>query len=147
MLVTGKGDPYQEQVEATCAAVAARLGQIDWSLCYQSRVGPLKWLGPATPDAIEAAGRDGKGVVLVPIAFVSELVELDIEYGELAHEHGISPYLRAPTVSVAPRFIGALADAVGEALGRTGVAPFGPGCQGRWKACPCQAEKRGKRPA
>lgn len=151
MLVTGKGDPYQEQVEATCAAVAARLGPVDWSLCYQSRVGPLKWLGPATPDAIEAAGRDGKGVILVPIAFVSEhietLVELDIEYGELAHEHGISPYLRAPTVSVAPRFIGALADAVGEALGRTGVAPYGPGCQGRWKACPCQAEQAGKRAA
>lgn len=147
-LVSKKGDPYQEQVEATCAAVAERLGPVDWSICYQSRVGPLKWLGPATPDAIEQAGRDGKGVVLVPIAFVSEhietLVELDEEYGELAHEKGVAPYLRAPTVSLHPAFIGALADAAADALGRAGVAPFGPGCQGRWKACPCQAE-RGQR--
>ena len=145
-LVAKKGDPYQEQVEATCAAVAARLGPIDWSICYQSRVGPLKWLGPATPDAIQQAGRDGKGVVLVPIAFVSEhietLVELDEEYGELAHEKGVAPYLRAPTVSLHPAFIGALTDAVTDGLGRTGVAPFGPGCQGRWKACPCQRERR-----
>jgi len=57
-LVT-KGDPYQEQVEATVAAVVARLGPIDWSICYQSRVGPLKWLGPSTPEAIAQAGRDG----------------------------------------------------------------------------------------
>lgn len=145
-LVTGKGDPYQEQVEATVAAVAARAELTDWVLCYQSRVGPLKWLGPATPDVIVQAGRDGVGVVVTPIAFVSEhietLVELDIEYGELAHEAGVHPYLRAPTVSVMAPFIDGLAGAVAESLHRTGTAPAGPGCQGRWKACPCQAERR-----
>ncbi|HAJ04293.1 MAG TPA: ferrochelatase, partial [Brevundimonas sp.] len=71
-LVTSKGDPYAEQVEAGCRAVAERLGLTDWGLCYQSRVGPMKWLGPSTPEALEQAGRDGVGVVLVPIAFVSE---------------------------------------------------------------------------
>ncbi|SFS34045.1 ferrochelatase [Brevundimonas viscosa] len=149
-LVSGKGDPYQEQVESTVAAVVARLADqgraVDHALCYQSRVGPLKWLGPSTPEALEQAARDGKGAVVVPIAFVSEhvetLVELDIEYGELAHRLGVAPYLRAPAVGVAEAFIGTLADAVLNALGRTGVAPYGPGCRGEWKACPCQEERR-----
>ncbi|MEH6663301.1 MAG: ferrochelatase [Brevundimonas sp.] len=141
-LVHRKGDPYQEQVERTVFAVVQRLGLQDWTICYQSRVGPLKWLGPSTPEAIEQAGRDGVGAVLVPIAFVSEhvetLVELDVEYGHLAEEKGVSPYLRAPAVGVAGDFIGALADAVGSAVDRTGIAPYGPGCQGDWKACPCR---------
>ena len=143
-LVTGKGDPYQEQIETTVAAVVAtveaRRGPIDHAICYQSRVGPMKWLGPSTPEAIEKAARDGVGVVITPIAFVSEhietLVELDIEYGELAHEKGASPYLRAPAVGIEPLFIDSLADAAVSALSRTGVAPFGQGCKADWKACP-----------
>lgn len=142
--LVAQGDPYQEQIEGTVAAVAQAAGLTDWSLCYQSRVGPLKWLGPATPDAIRQAAADGVGVVVTPIAFVSEhietLVELDIEYGELAHEAGLHPYLRAPAVGVAQSFIETLAQAVTDSLGRTGTAPFGPGCQARWKACPFQAE-------
>tara|TARA_R110002167_G_scaffold4758_12_gene22407 strand:- start:2390 stop:3448 length:1059 start_codon:yes stop_codon:yes gene_type:complete len=145
-LVTKKGDPYQEQVEAGCAAVAAKAGLTDWAVCYQSRVGPMKWLGPSTPDAICQAAVDGVGVVIVPIAFVSEhietLVELDIEYAELAEQVGTHPYLRVPTPGTAAPFIDTLADATLDALGRTGTAPFGPGCQGDWKACPCQAERR-----
>jgi len=105
----------------------------------------MKWLGPSTPEAIEQAGRDGVGVVITPIAFVSEhietLVELDIEYGELAHDKGVRPYLRAPAVGTAPVFIEALAAATIDALGRTGVAPFGLGCQTDWKACPCRNER------
>lgn len=149
-LVAGKGDPYQEQVESTCAALAARLDLGPrgdrWDVCYQSRVGPLKWLGPSTPEAIDKAAIDGVGVILTPVAFVSEhietLVELDVEYAELAHEKGVSPYLRAPAVGTASVFIETLARAVADALGRTGTAPFGPGCRGDWKACPCQAERR-----
>jgi ferrochelatase len=145
-LVTKKGDPYQEQVEAGCAAVAARAGLTDWAVCYQSRVGPMKWLGPSTPEALCQAAVDGVGVVVAPIAFVSEhietLVELDIEYAELAEQLGVHPYLRVPTPGIAAPFIDTLATATVEALGRTGTAPFGPGCQGDWKACPCQAERR-----
>ncbi|MFN3354246.1 MAG: ferrochelatase, partial [Brevundimonas sp.] len=89
---------------------------------------------------------DRVGAVVVPIAFVSEhietLVELDIEYGELAHELGVAPYLRVPAVGTTAPFITALAEAVLHGLSRTGVAPYGPGCQGDWKACPCQAENR-----
>ena len=145
-VIIGRGDPYQEQVEAGCAAVARAAGLTDWSICYQSRVGPLKWLRPSTPEALEQAARDGVGAVVVPIAFVSEhietLVELDIEYGHLAEQLGVRPYLRVPAVGVARPFIETLADAVRQAVGRDGVAPFGPGCQGDWKACPCQAERR-----
>ncbi|MDP3802862.1 ferrochelatase [Brevundimonas sp.] len=145
-LIEKKGDPYQEQIEATCAAVAARAGLKDWTICYQSRVGPMKWLGPSTPEAIAQAGRDRVGVVVVPVAFVSEhietLVELDIEYRELAHGLGVAPYLRAPAVGLAAPFIDSLAEAAAEALTRTGVAPFGPGCQGPWKACPRQRERK-----
>lgn len=149
-LVSGKGDPYQEQVEATCAALAARLDLGPrgdrWDVCYQSRVGPLKWLGPSTPEAIDKAAADGVGVILTPVAFVSEhietLVELDVEYAELAHEKGIAPYLRVPAVGTAPDFVQTLAEATVQALGRAGTAPFGPGCRGDWKACPCQAERR-----
>ena len=141
-LVDKKGDPYQEQVERTVFAVIQRLSLQDWTICYQSRVGPLKWLGPSTPEAIEQAGLDGVGAVVVPIAFVSEhvetLVELDVEYGHLAEEKGVTPYIRVPAVGVADDFIEALAEAVGSAVDRTGIAPYGPGCQGDWKACPCR---------
>lgn len=140
-----KGDPYQEQIEATVAAVAEAAGLEDFAVCYQSRVGPLKWLGPSTPEAIQTAANDGVGVVVAPIAFVSEhietLVELDIEYAELAHKLGVAAYLRVPTVGVAAPFIAGLADAVADSLGRTGTAPFGPGCKASWKACPYQAER------
>lgn len=137
------GDPYQAQVEATVAAVVARMGLSDWAICYQSRVGPLKWLGPSTPEAVEQAGRDGVGAVVVPIAFVSEhietLVELDHEYAELARQVGCSPYLRAPAVGVEPAFIAALAQAVEAALNTAGVAPQGASKGGpcaHLKACP-----------
>lgn len=148
-LIDKKGDPYQEHVEATCAAIAAAagLGPDAWSICYQSRVGPMTWLGPSTPDAIHKAAEDGVGVVVTPVAFVSEhietLVELDMEYGELAKTLGVTPYLRTPTVGVAAPFINTLADATVEALGRSeGAAPFGPGCRADWKACPHLCEKR-----
>ena len=147
-LISKKGDPYQEQIESTCAAIAARAGLAEggWAICYQSRVGPMKWLGPSTPDAIAQAGRDGIGVVVAPVAFVSEhietLVELDIEYAELAHKLGVTPYLRSPAVGVAAPFIQTLAEAAAEALSRTDTAPYGPGCRADWKACPRTCERR-----
>lgn len=145
-LIAKKGDPYQEQIESTCAAIAARAGLTDWSICYQSRVGPMKWLGPSTPEAIAQASRDGVGVVVAPVAFVSEhietLVELDIEYAELARSLGVTPYLRSPAVGVAAPFIETLANAAVEALSRTGAAPYGPGCRADWKACPRTCERR-----
>ena len=83
-----KGDPYQWQVEQSVNKIVKTLDiQIRLILSYQSRVGPLKWIGPSTEDIIVENSKLGKKIVLVPIAFVSEhsetLVELDIEYKEL----------------------------------------------------------------
>ncbi len=113
-----KGDPYQWQVERTVAEVVKRLGResLDHSICYQSKVTPQEWIGPSTEEEIERAGRDRKSVVLVPIAFVSEhsetLVELDIEYRELAEGAGVPSYHRVPALGVEKAFIESLCNLV-----------------------------------
>ena len=113
-----KGDPYQWQVEQSAAAILTALDRpgLEPVVCYQSRVGPLEWIGPATDAEIRRAGRDGKGVIVAPIAFVSEhsetLVELDIEYRKLAEEAGVPEYRRAATVAAHPDFIAGLAGLV-----------------------------------
>jgi protoporphyrin/coproporphyrin ferrochelatase len=141
-----KGDPYQWQVERTAAAIVDVLGikDLDWQVCYQSRVGPLEWIGPATDAEIRRAGADGKGVAIVPIAFVSEhsetLVELDLEYAHLALNAGVRDYLRVPTVSAHPKFIEALADLVMRAnVGEVVVSGGGARiCPKNFGACQCQ---------
>jgi protoporphyrin/coproporphyrin ferrochelatase len=139
------GDPYQTQVMATAEATAALLPEFpDWQVCYQSRVGPMKWIGPATDAEIRRAGGEGKGVLITPIAFVSEhvetLVELDHEYGHLAAEVGCAPYLRAPALGVDQGFIQTLSGAVAEALGRDrAIGPSGPWlCTGGYDKCACR---------
>ena len=140
--VVQQGDPYQTQVERTAAAVAAELGAgWDWGICYQSKVGPLKWIGPSTPDEIRRAAADGKGVLLCPIAFVSEhvetLVELDHEYAELAIEVGAAPYLRAPALGAADAFVASLAGASINALNTQEISPFeSPPCESCFSKCP-----------
>jgi ferrochelatase len=139
------GDPYQWQVERTSAAIARRLQwPWDWRVCYQSRVGPMKWLGPTTPEAIAEACKDGMGTLIDPVAFVSEhvetLVELDRDYAALARESGCRHYLRARTVGCEPRFIEGLARTVGKALAEPGTWPQGECCAGDWRECPLQAE-------
>jgi ferrochelatase len=123
--VINRGDPYQWQVEQGVAAVR-KLLPADWDvrICYQSRVGPLKWIGPSTDKEIRRAGADRAGVLLCPIAFVSEhvetLVELDIEYAKLAKRLQLPFYLRAPALGTDPRFIDALADLTERALSQPG---------------------------
>jgi len=145
--VIDAGDPYQAQVEATAAAVAARRPELaDWQVCYQSRVGRLKWLEPSTEHEIRRAGAEGKGVLISPIAFVSEhvetLVELDHEYAAVAREAGCAPYLRARTPGVRQVFVDTLAAAALDAAGRDGGArPFGPWlCPAGLSKCACRKE-------
>jgi ferrochelatase len=149
--IVDAGDPYRGQVEATAAAIAAQLPELpDWRVCFQSRVGRLKWLEPATDAEIRRAGADGKGAIVAPIAFVSEhvetLVELDHEYGRLAAEVGCSPYLRSPTPGVRQGFIDDLAAAVIASLGRMGGArPYGPWlCPAGLKICGCRLKSVGE---
>lgn len=118
--IIDRGDPYQYQVERTAAAIVAALPEedFDWTVCYQSRVGPMAWIKPYTEDEIRRAGDDSVSLIVMPIAFVSEhsetLVELDIEYRALAEEAGVPGYERVPTVSNDPVFIGGLAKLIDE---------------------------------
>jgi len=141
--IVARGDPYQWQIQRTCDSVVARLpGQWDWKIGYQSRVGPMKWLAPSTLNVIEEAHREGFGVLIDPIAFVSEhietLVELDHDYANIAKGFGVTTYLRAPVVGVSPRFIDGLASAVAVAMERRAIGPDGQGCGGCWKRCGAQ---------
>ena len=139
--VIQKGDPYQWQVEQSAAAIVQALAmpQLEMVVCYQSRVGPLEWIGPSTDAEITRAGRDGKGVIVAPIAFVSEhsetLVELDIEYRKLSGEVGVPDYRRAATVGTQGEFIEGLAALVREALTHKTVT-CGQGPLGGGRICP-----------
>ena len=146
--ISDAGDPYRWQVGQTCAAVAAHLGPgWDWRVCYQSRVGPTKWIGPETLAEIEAAGREGLGVIVDPIAFVSEhvetLVELDRDYAKAACRAGAQPYIRVPALGTAPRFIDALADLVEGALASSDdVRPAGASCPADASGCALGERRR-----
>jgi ferrochelatase len=138
--ISESGDPYRWQVERTCAAVVSRLQRPwDWRICYQSRVGPLKWIGPSTVEEIERAGADGLGVVIDPIAFVSEhvetLVELDRDYAAVAQRVGAAPYIRVAALGVQPRFIEGLAGMVDQALRWPGLAPGATACEAGLSRC------------
>ena len=146
--IVKSGDPYQWQIEQTAAAIVAGLDRpdLDWQVCYQSRVGPLAWIGPSTDDEIKRAGAEAKGVIVIPVAFVSEhsetLVELDIEYAEMAAKHGASPYLRVPALGVTEAFIDGLATVVTDALAEGRASPSGDAgrrvCPASWGRCPCR---------
>lgn len=129
--VIARGDPYQWQVERTAAAVVAALrGPTDHRVCYQSRVGPLEWIGPSIDEALSEAAADGVAVAVVPIAFVSEhsetLVELDIEYRHRAGKLGVPGWVRVPAAGTAPAFIKGLAELVKGAAGRQFAEATGP---------------------
>ncbi|HVJ42661.1 MAG TPA: ferrochelatase [Dongiaceae bacterium] len=122
--IVDAGDPYVTQVEAGVAAVASALSLPDhqWITAFQSRVGPLEWVGPATDNVIRQAADDGRSIVVVPVAFVSEhsetLVELDIEYRHLAEEHHAAAYVRVPTVNADAEFIAGLGGLIRAAVKR-----------------------------
>lgn len=144
-IIIEAGDPYQHQVEQTVAAVIRHLAMpgLDAHICYQSRATPQKWIGPSTEHEIEQAAADKTALLVVPIAFVSEhsetLVELDIEYREIAEKLGVPGYFRTPAQNSDPGFIAALANLVRHARGKgAGLCSFGSGriCGGEHKDCP-----------
>lgn len=112
------GDPYQWQCEISARQIAEELGiyNLDWQVCYQSRVGPLKWIGPSTEEALHKAAKDQVPVLIYPHAFVSEhvetLVEIEDEYRHLASKLGIPDFARVETVGTHPEFIKGLAETV-----------------------------------
>jgi ferrochelatase len=146
--IVDRGDPYVAQVSATVHAVVDRLGLSgeEWVTAFQSRVGPLEWVGPSTDQVIEEAAVEGKAIVVVPVAFVSEhsetLVELDIEYRHRAELRQAAAYERAPTVSEDPEFIAGLARLVRQALAMPQRVQAGTGTVycADWPRCACQQD-------
>ena len=116
------GDPYQWQCEQSAKKIAAKIAKalgienLDWQICYQSRVGRLKWIGPSTEEALQKAADDKVPVVIYPHAFTQEhvetLVEIEIEYREEAEKMGLYDFYRVPTVGTSAPFIEGLADQV-----------------------------------
>lgn len=111
------GDVYEQHIRATYTALCKRLNWPHTTLCYQSRVGPLKWLQPYTADVIQTKGEAGARQILVyPIAFVSDhsetLYELGIDYAHLARAAGIQDYRVVPALNDHPLLIRALAELV-----------------------------------
>lgn len=143
--IVAGGDPYQWQCERTAESIVAALGidDLDWVNCYQSRVGPMEWIGPSTDAEIRRAGQDGVPVLVVPMAFVSEhsetLVEIEIEYRHLAKEAGVPHFTRVPTVGDHPAFIDGLARLVRRTLAeaRPVCAQYGDRiCPAHFSGCP-----------
>ncbi len=121
--IIASGDPYQYQITRATQAVVGAIGEnLDWTICYQSRVTKVKWLTPSTEDEIRRAGHTGTGVIIVPIAFVSDhsetLVELDMEFLHVAEKSGVPAYYRVPVPNDFPSFITALADLARQAIAR-----------------------------
>ena len=124
-----KGDPYPKQIEATVRAVMERGA---WPnphvLCFQSKVGRMKWLEPSTVDTLARLGREGvKRVLIVPLAFVTEHVEtlheINIEAREVATHSGITQFRMMPAVGTHPKFIACLADLIRGCLTKESSAP------------------------
>jgi ferrochelatase len=143
--IIDRGDPYQWQVEQTVAKVSSMIGTAarDWAICYQSRVGPLEWIGPSTEEELKRAAHDRVPVAVVPIAFVSEhsetLVELDIEYRKLAEDFGVPGYVRVPALGAHTAFIESLAETVRHGRGKN--ATLEPAndwtyCRRNFSGCP-----------
>lgn len=116
------GDPYKEQIEATIKYVMeARDFSHDHHVCFQSKVGPLKWLEPSTHEMIEElAAKKKKQLLLVPVSFVSDhietLFELDIEYRAIADKLGIENFIVMKGLNNSKTFIEALKEIVVDAL-------------------------------
>ncbi len=117
-----EGDPYLDHTKRTVELIMQRLGvQRPHTLSFQSKVGPVEWLTPATIETIPKLAREGvTQLMLVPVSFVSEhsetLYEMDILYRDVAAEAGIPHYRRVPTMNCRPDFIEALANLVERAL-------------------------------
>jgi len=142
-----KGDPYQWQIEQTVQGIMAKFSNknINYIISYQSRVGPMKWIGPSTDEIIIKYSKEKKGIVIVPVAFVSEhsetLVELDIEYKKLAEKNGCSFYKRVPALGTEENFIKGLVELVLQKETKDNFVSSIM-CPNKYVKCPClTAEK------
>ena len=126
-----RGDPYVERIALTMDGIRRRLALPNRHvLAYQSRTGPVKWIGPGTDKTLEALGSEGvRSVLVVPLSFVSDhietLYEVDQLFAETARRAGITGYYRSAALNASPAFIASLAALVRRQLsdGRPWIAP------------------------
>lgn len=115
------GDPYKEQIEKTIALVVSKTKIHKYSVAYQSRSGPVKWLEPDTKDVLKKlALTKKKAIMIVPISFVSDhietLYEIDIMLGNMCKSLGVEQFIRTPSLDADPLFIKALANIIKSCL-------------------------------
>ncbi len=151
--VIDNGDPYVFQVEETAKKTIKFLNDLrksensdlEYRICYQSKVGPLKWTTPSLEQEVTSVALDEKIPVIIPIAFVSDhsetLVELDIEYHEFAKKLGVAEYYRVPSLNIERNFIQGLANIVKSTSKNDNFAIFcgeNPQriCPKKFKLCP-----------
>jgi ferrochelatase len=118
-----EGDPYVAHIDATRFAVLERLSLPNRQrIAYQSRTGPVRWIGPGTEETIKELAEEGvTDVLVIPLSFVSDhietLYEVDMLFADAAREAGITGYYRTPALNAHPLFIEALAGLVHEHVG------------------------------
>jgi ferrochelatase len=152
-----QGDPYRTQIYETARQTLRRLGLtegLDWTLAWQSAVGPVRWMQPDTRDVIRNCAKMGVSDLLIwPIAFVSDhietLHEIDIEFAEIAHKEGISEFRRVQNLNVSDPFVSYLKGMVttaaqelatkGQTLRLRAIDrhPSGEGCHWQTGGCLC----------
>jgi ferrochelatase len=132
-----EGDPYVDDIETTRQGILDRLHlTARQMLAYQSRTGPVKWIGPGTEETLEQLGLEGvTDVLVVPLSFVSDhietLYEVDMLFADAAREAGIVHYRRTEALNTSPLFVDALAGLVEDHL-----APGASSCAG-CESCAC----------
>lgn len=143
------GDPYVFQIKESTNKIVEKLqkhyGEIDFSICYQSKVGPLQWTSPSLENELRRTILDKKIPVIIPIAFVSEhsetLVELDIEYFELAKKLKAKDYIRIPALNSDSFYIKSLSE-ICQKISKESDGDFfcgknkNPICSKKFKFCP-----------
>ena len=110
-----EGDPYVDQIKGTIKEIIKKI-DINWSLSYQSKSGPVQWLGPSTDKMIEELAEKGiKNLLVVPVSFVSDhietLYEIDILYKKMAEALGMR-LERVASLNTTSLFISAMQDIV-----------------------------------
>jgi len=113
----GEGDPYERQVRETAALVAKAMGLTDYRLAFQSQgMTAEKWIGPTVESQIEELAQAGwKNVLLVPVGFVSDHVEILYDIDVLCHDYGKARGIsvrRSESLNASLKFASALASLV-----------------------------------
>jgi ferrochelatase len=132
---------YESQLRETARLVAEAVGVERWRVVYQSRSWPpqVPWLGPDVSDhLVEIHSQGAPGVVVSPIGFVSDHLEvrydLDVEAHETAERIGL-PFARAASAGTHPAFVAAIREAIAERLApgspKRALGRFGPS----WDTC------------